>query len=61
VLLLLALQPTHLGLLSALLGLGFVVGLFGHINKSKRTILLGILVVGLISTYFVVFTLVPQN
>jgi hypothetical protein len=61
VLLLLALQPSHLGLLSAGLGLGFVVGVFGHIIKSRPVIILGILLVGAISTYFVVFTMVPSN
>jgi hypothetical protein len=61
VLLLLALQPSHLGLLSAALGLGFVVGVFGHIIKSRPVIILGILLVGAISAYFVVFTMVPSN
>jgi hypothetical protein len=57
----LALQPAHFGPLGVLLALGFVIGVFGHIYKSKPTIIFGIFVVGVISTYFVVFTLVPQG
>lgn len=60
-LLLLALQPSHLNLLSVALGVGFVVGVFGHIIKSRPVIILGIVLVGAISTYFVIFTLVPSN
>jgi hypothetical protein len=42
----------HLTLFTALLVAGVVVGVFGHIIKSKPLILTGILVIALVSVYF---------
>jgi hypothetical protein len=34
------------------IGLGFAVGVYGHVIHSRTLILIGILVVGLVSAYF---------
>jgi hypothetical protein len=34
------------------MGAGFLIGVFGHIIKSRTLILIGILIVGLVSAYF---------
>ena len=53
-------QSSHLGLFAGLLALGFVIGVFGHIIKSRTLILTGILVIGMVSTYYV-FVLEPAG
>ncbi len=50
--LLLAAGGSHLGVFTALLALGLIVGVFGHIIKSRALIITGILVIGLVSAYF---------
>lgn len=50
--LLLAATSSHLGLFTAVLALGVVIGVFGHIIHSRTLILTGILVIGLVSAYF---------
>jgi uncharacterized membrane protein SpoIIM required for sporulation len=40
--------------------LGFLIGIFGHIIKSRTLIITGILVIGLVSAYYV-FALQPAG
>jgi hypothetical protein len=55
-----AVASSHLGLFTALLALGLVIGVFGHIIKSRTLIITGILVIGLVSAYFS-FVLQPSG
>lgn len=55
-----AVRSSHLGLFAALLGVGFLVGVFGHIIRSRSLILAGIAVIGLVSAYYV-FVLQPAQ
>lgn len=52
----LALLPTAatttLGPYAAVMAFGFVIGVFGHVIHSRTLILTGILIVGLVSSYF---------
>ena len=50
--LILTAQQAHLGVFIALLGFGLLVGVFGHIIRSRALIITGILVIGLVSAYF---------
>ena len=50
--LLLAAGGSHLGVFTALLAFGVIVGVVGHIVKSRTLIITGILVIGLVSAYF---------
>jgi hypothetical protein len=50
-----ALTSSGLGALSAIMGAGLVIGVFGHIIKSRWLIVAGILVIGAVSVYFGVF------
>jgi hypothetical protein len=43
---------SHLGVFTAVLAIGLVIGVFGHIIKSRTLILTGILVIGVVSAYF---------
>ena len=45
-------QPSEVGPLGALLALGFVVGVIGHIIRSRPLIITGIVIVGAVSAYF---------
>jgi hypothetical protein len=47
-----AVTSSHLGLFTAALALALVIGVFGHIIKSRWLIIFAILVIGLISAYF---------
>jgi hypothetical protein len=58
--LLLVASSSHLGLFTAVLALGVVIGVFGHIIHSRTLILTGILVIGLVSAYFS-FVLQPSG
>jgi hypothetical protein len=58
--LVLAVQSSHLGVFTAVLALGLVIGVFGHILKSRTLIITGILVIGLVSAYFS-FVLQPSG
>ncbi len=58
--LLLAIQSSHLGLFTAALAVGLVIGVFGHIIHSRTLIITGILVIGLVSAYFS-FVLQPSG
>jgi hypothetical protein len=52
---LLAAVTDKLGPYAAVMGLGFLIGVFGHINKSRTLILIGIALVGGVSAYFTFF------
>ena len=43
---------TSVGPWAAVMGAGFLIGVFGHINRSKLLIITGILIVGAVSAYF---------
>jgi len=43
---------SSLGPYAAVMGFGFLVGVFGHVIHSRTLILTGILIVGLVSGYF---------
>jgi hypothetical protein len=58
--LVLAVGSSHLGLITALLALGLVIGVIGHIISSRALIITGILVIGLVSAYFS-FVLQPSG
>jgi len=58
--LLLAASGSHLGVFTAVLALGLLIGVVGHIIKSRALIITGILVIGLISAYFS-FVLQPSG
>jgi hypothetical protein len=60
VMLLLAAASSHLGLFTAALVVGLVVGVFGHIIGSRTLIITGILVIALVSAYFS-FVLQPSG
>jgi hypothetical protein len=52
VLLLLASSSAHLGLFAGAMALGLVIGVYGHVIKSRTLIVTGILIIGLLSVYF---------
>jgi hypothetical protein len=58
--LLYAVQSSHIGLFTAVLIIGLVIGVFGHIIHSRTLIITGILVIGLVSAYFS-FVLQPSG
>jgi hypothetical protein len=50
--LVLAALSSHLGLFTAVLTFGLLVGILGHISKSRTLILAGILIIAATSAYF---------
>jgi hypothetical protein len=50
-----ALTSSGLGALSAIMAAGLVIGVFGHIIRSRWLIVIGIAVIGAVSVYFGVF------
>jgi len=50
-----ALTSSGLGTLSAIMAAGLVIGVFGHIIRSRILIVLGIAAIGEVSVYFGVF------
>jgi hypothetical protein len=58
--LVLAVQSSHLGVFTAALAIGLLVGVVGHIVHSRTLIITGILVIGLVSAYFS-FVLQPSG
>jgi hypothetical protein len=44
--------PTSTGPYAVAMGVGFLIGIYGHLSKSRALILTGILIVGLISAIF---------
>jgi uncharacterized membrane protein (UPF0136 family) len=55
-----AVRSSHLGLFAAAIAFGFVIGVFGHIIRSRPLIIMGILVIGGVSAYYV-FALQPTG
>jgi hypothetical protein len=55
-----AVKSSHLGLFAAVIALGFVVGTFGHIIRSRPLILIGIVGIAFASAYYV-FLLQPGS
>ncbi len=55
-----AVRSSHLGLFAAAIALGFLVGTFGHIIRSRALIITGIVVIGAVSAYYV-FALQPAG
>ena len=51
-LLLLASSSAHLGLFTGAMALGLLIGIAGHLAKSRMLIVAGILIIGLLSLYF---------
>jgi hypothetical protein len=47
-----AVASASVGAYAAVMGVGFLVGAYGHVIKSRTLILTGILIVGLVSGYF---------
>jgi hypothetical protein len=50
-----ALSSSGLGALAAVMAAGFVLGVVGHIMRSRTLVVLGIAVIGAVSVYFGVF------
>jgi hypothetical protein len=42
---------TSIGPYAAVMGLGFLIGIAGHVTRSRTLILTGILIVGVVSAY----------
>lgn len=55
-----AVRSSHLGLFAGVIAFGFLIGVYGHIIKSRTLIITGILVIGLVSAYYV-FALQPAG
>jgi hypothetical protein len=55
-----AVRSSHLGLFAGVIALGFVIGVYGHVIKSRTLILTGIIVIGFVSAYYV-FALQPAG
>ena len=53
--LLYALSSTGLNVLAAVFAVGLVIGVIGHVIRSRVLIVIGILVIGAASVYFGVF------
>jgi hypothetical protein len=50
--LLLTAVTTNIAPWAAVMGFGFLVGVMGHVNRSRPLIVTGILIVGAVSVYF---------
>jgi hypothetical protein len=44
--------PTNPGPYAVVMAVGFLIGIYGHMSRSRTLILTGILIVGLISAIF---------
>jgi uncharacterized membrane protein (UPF0136 family) len=55
-----AVRSSHLGLFAAVIALGFLIGAFGHVIRSRPLIIAGIVVIGAVSAYYV-FALQPTG
>jgi hypothetical protein len=49
----LAAAASHIGLLGSLLIVGFLIGIYGHMSRSRTLILVGIVLIAAVSLYFV--------
>jgi hypothetical protein len=52
----LAAASSHPGLLAIVVALGFIIGAYGHIQKSRTLIITGLIIIGTISAYFVILS-----
>ena len=50
-----ALSSSGLDTFSAVMAVGLLIGVAGHIVRSRSLIIVGILLIGLVSVYFAVF------
>ena len=48
----LAVSDSHLSAFAALVAFGFVVGIAGHIIRSRTLVITGILIIGLVTAYY---------
>ena len=48
----LASSSAHLGLFGGGMALGLVIGLIGHLSKSRMLVVTGIVIIGALSVYF---------
>ncbi|MDQ6746395.1 MAG: hypothetical protein M3Z27_10340 [Actinomycetota bacterium] len=55
-----AAAATHLGAFSVVLAVGVLLGVFGHLIKSRALIVVAILIIGVTSAYFI-FQLRPTG
>jgi hypothetical protein len=55
-----AVRSSHLGVFAAATALGFLIGVYGHVIKSRTLIITGILLIGCVSAYYV-FALQPAG
>ena len=55
-----AVRSSHLGLFAGVIALGFLIGVYGHVIKSRTLIITGIIVIGGVSAYYV-FALQPTG
>jgi glucan phosphoethanolaminetransferase (alkaline phosphatase superfamily) len=46
---------TNVGPYAAVMGFGFLIGVFGHVIRSRPLIITGIVLVGAVSAYFAFF------
>jgi hypothetical protein len=60
VLLLYAAQSAHLGAFAGAVGLGFVIGVVGHLTRSRALVIAGIFLIAAASAYFS-FVLQPSG
>ena len=51
-LLALAAATSHLGVFVIVIAIGFVIGVYGQVARSRTLILTGIVIIGLTSAYF---------
>jgi hypothetical protein len=56
----LAVQSSQVNVILVALALGFLIGVVGHIIRSRPLIVTGLLVIGLVSAYFA-FVLQPGS
>jgi hypothetical protein len=50
----LASATAHAGVLAITIALGFLIGVYGHVIRSRTLIITGIIVVGAVSAYFAI-------
>lgn len=56
----LAVRGSHLGAFAALVAFGFAFGVVGHVVRSRTMVITGILVIGIVTAYYV-FALEPAQ
>jgi hypothetical protein len=51
-LLALTVRASHLGAFAALVGFGFLLGIAGHVVRSRTMVITGILIIGMVTAYY---------